>query len=211
MVETYGDLLHRVIRIYILNLFLNNMPNRIYFDANIIQFFNIYIQSYPSRRNAIRRIKEKYKKHYRILMLDNRFEFRIKSDNNIGIYAMENVNDIGFDVFVGAFTKQLSQDDVYDHPSAVIRNLRSRSNNVAKARLSQYWVLIGSISLLNHACNNCSQLLPFQVHSTNENVQAESMFRKATQYRSINQGDEVCISYSDDDNEIHYHCSICFL
>ena len=173
MVETYGDLLHRVIRIYILNLFLNNMFNRIYFDAHIIEFFNIYIQSYPSRRNAIKRIKEKYKKHYRILMLDNRFEFRIKADNNIGIYATEFVNDIDIDVFVGAFTKQLSQDDAYNHPSSVQRNLISRSNNVSKARLSQYWVLIGSIALLNHACNNCSQLLPFQVHSTNENVQFE--------------------------------------
>ena len=209
MVETYGDLLHRVIRIYILNLFLNNMFNRIYFDSHIIEFFNIYIQSYPSRRNAVRRIKEKYKKHYRILMLDNRFEFRIKADNNIGIYATEFVHDIDIDVFVGAFTKQLSQDDAYNHPSSVQRNLISRSNNVSKARLSQYWVLIGSIALLNHACNNCSQLLPFQVHSTNENVQSESMFRTVTQYRSINQGDEVCISYSDDDNEIHYHCSIC--
>ena len=39
MVEAYGDLLHRVIRIYI----LNNMPNRIYFDANINEFFNIAI------------------------------------------------------------------------------------------------------------------------------------------------------------------------
>ena len=69
MVEAYGDLLHRVIRIYILNLFLNNMPNRIYFDANIIEFFNIYILSYPSRRNAVRRIKQIYRKSYRTLML----------------------------------------------------------------------------------------------------------------------------------------------
>jgi hypothetical protein len=210
MVETYGDLLHRVIRIYILNLFLNNMPNRIYFDANIIEFFNIYILSYPSRKNAVRRIKEKYKKHYRILMLDNRFEFRIKSENNIGIYSTTFVNDIGNNVFVGSFTKQLSQEDAYNHPSSVQRSLISRSNNVSKARLSQYWVLIGSIAFLNHACNNCSQLLPFQVHSTNENVQSESMFRTVTQYRIINQNDEVCISYSDNDNEIQYHCCICF-
>jgi hypothetical protein len=209
MVETYGDLLHRVIRIYILNLYLNNMHNRLYFDEHIIEFFNIYILSFPSRKNAVRRIKEIYRRDYRPLMVDFRFEFRIKSENNIGIYATEFVNDIGNDVFVGAFTKQLSQNDAYNHPSSVQRNLISRSNNVFKARLSQYWVLIGSIALLNHACNNCSQLLPFQVHSTDENVQSESMFRTVTQYRSINQGDEVCISYSDDDNEIHYHCSIC--
>ena len=209
MVETYGDLVHKVIRIYILSLYLNNNANRIYFDEHLIDFFNIYIQSYPSKRNAKRRIKEKYRKYYRTLMLDFRFQFRIKAMNNIGIFATENVNNIGTEVFVGAFTKQLSQTEAYSHPSCVQRNLISRSNNIAQARLSQYWVLIGSIAFLNHACNSCSQLLPYQFPSTNENVQSESMYRVVTQYVNINAGNEVCISYSDDDNEIHYKCCIC--
>jgi hypothetical protein len=210
MVLTYGDLVHEVIRIYILSLFLNNMANRIYFDAHIIEFFNTYIQSYPSIKNARRRIKQHYRNHYRLLILDDRFEFRIKAANSIGIFATQNVIDIGSGVFVGAFTQQLSQEDAYNHSSCVQRNLMLRSNNFAKARLSQYWVLIGSIALLNHACNNCSNVLPYQFPSANENSQSDSMYRVITQVKSIYEGDEVCISYSDDDNEIHYNCSICF-
>ena len=210
MVLTYGDLVHEVIRIYILSLFLNNMANRIYFDEHIIEYFRIYIQLYPSTKNARRRIKQHYINHYRALILDNRFEFRIKVANSIGVFATQNINDIGIGVFVGAFTKQLSQEDAYNHPSCVHRNLMFRSNNFAKARLSQYWILVGSIAFLNHACNKCSKVLPFQFPSSNEIIQSESMYRVVTQYKSIYRGDEVCISYSDNDKEIHYKCSICF-
>jgi hypothetical protein len=209
MLQTYGDLVHKVIRIYILSLYLNNMANRIYFDEHIIDFFNIYIQFYPSRNNAVRRIKEKYRRYYKPLILDSRFAFRVKATNNIGIYATENVNNVGIGVFVGAFTKQLSQIDAYNHPSCVQRNLIVRSNNTVQARLSQYWVLIGSIALLNHACNYCSQLVPYQFPSANENSQSKSMYRVVTQFSNINEGDEVCISYSDVDNEIHFQCCIC--
>lgn len=205
---TYADKLHDVIRLNIKNGNLSNMTNRLYFDSNIREFIDVH--TYDNPEMAFRTIETKYISLYKPLILDQRFEFRIKSADNIGVYAVEDIYHIGRDIFVGAFTQHLSEEASMSHPSCVERQLSQRSNlNRNKSRLNQFWILIGSIALLNHGCNNCSDLKPFDADANNESEHYSSSYRVVTQIRPILSGRELCISYSDYEVDIRYSCSIC--
>ena len=127
---TYADALHEIIRINVLNGNLSNMTSRIYFDRNFREFINT--DNYDTPENAYRSIDSKYKKLYKPLILDERFEFRIKSANNIGVFAAKDIYDIGNDIFVGAFTQHLSETASLYHPSCVERQLAHRSESIHK-------------------------------------------------------------------------------
>ena len=203
---TYGDIVHEIVRSHVLNGYLNNMPNRIYFNNNFILFINVNL--YTTRPHAIQIIQQKYIDNYQQLILDGRFMFHIKSYNNIGIYSTEDIFNIGENVFTGAFTKQLTANEANNHPSCVERQISRRTrNNISK--VTQHWILVGSIALLNHACNYCAQVKPFDITANSEVDHYNSCFRVVSQIKPILAGEEVCISYSDEDNSIFYSCSIC--
>lgn len=204
---TYGDIVHDIIRSLVLSGYLSNMSNRFFFNDNFILFINV--QLYVSRPNAFQLIHQKYIDNYQQLILDNRFKFHIKSYDNIGVYATEDIYIIGDNIFIGAFTKQLTAEEANNHPSCVQRQIlrRTRNNNIVS--VSQYWILVGSIALLNHACNNCAKVKPYDIMAINEEAHFNSCFRVVSQIETIFAGEEICISYSDNDTSIHYRCSIC--
>ena len=205
---TYADALHEIIRINVLNGNLSNMTSRIYFDRNFREFINT--DNYDTPENAYRSIDSKYKKLYKPLILDERFEFRIKSANNIGVFAAKDIYDIGNDIFVGAFTQHLSETASLYHPSCVERQLAQRSqSNHSMSRIKQFWILIGSIALLNHGCIYCSDLIPFDSNACSEDEHYSSSYRVVTQIRPILSGKEVCISYSDFEHDILLKCCVC--
>ena len=204
---TYKDAFHEIVRVNILNGNLSTIPLRLYFDQNINLF--LPVNGYPNQKNAKKTLKRLYSKFYKCLILDFRFEFRVKTNDNIGVFATEDIDTVGQEIFVGAFSRQISKDDSKTHPSCVVRQLNQVSSNYSNSRLLQHWVLVGSIALLNHAHNHCSQLKPFDLSAIDESAHLYSSFRVITQVRSIAKGIEVCISYTDDDSEICYNCSIC--
>jgi len=154
-------------------------------------------------------LRSQYRKLYQLLILDYRFEFRIISIDNIGIYATEDIQNVGEGIFVGAFTRQLSQNAAQSHCSCVVRQLSQISTNNSYSRLSQHWILTGSIALLNHAHNHCSQLLPYDSLAMDQAAHLYSSFRVISQVRTILNGEQICISYTDNDSDIFYICSIC--
>jgi hypothetical protein len=205
-----GDKTHDIIRYNILKGNLSNMDKRIFFDNNFKTF--VFAHFSPSMAGrSLYEIQKFYDINYKKLVLDFRFEIRIKSDNNIGIYATVEVQNIGPNIFVGDFTNQLSFRDAKNHPSCVERLLleRSSNNNSNSSWITQYWTLVGSIALLNHACNHCAKVKPFDNLAGNEVAHYNSCFRVISQKETIHVGEEICISYSDDDDLIQYTCSIC--
>jgi hypothetical protein len=204
MMITYRDALHEAVRVNILNGNLSTIPKRIYFNQNIKLF--LPVNGYPNLKRAMKSLKRHYNKLYKCLILDFRFEFRVKINDNIGVFATENIDNVGLDIFVGAFSRPISKVDSETHPSCVERQV---STNYCHSRPLQHWVLVGSIALLNHAHNNCSQLKPFDMSAIDESAHFYSSFRVITQVKSISMGVEVCISYADDDSDICYNCSIC--
>jgi hypothetical protein len=204
---TYKDAFHETVRVNILNGNLSTIPLRLYFDQNINLF--LPVNGYPNQRNAKVTLNRIYIKFYRCLILDFRFEFRVKINDNIGVFATEDIDSVGQEIFVGAFSRQISKADSNTHPSCVVRQLNQVSSNNSHSRLLQHWVLVGSIALLNHAHNHCSQLKPFDMSAINESAHLYSSFRVITQIRSITKGIEICISYTDNDSDIFYICTIC--
>ena len=204
---TYVEDLHDVIRSNVLSGNLSTMPQRQYFHHNINNFLRL--NNYPNRHSAKRILRSQYRKLYQLLILDNRFEFRIISIDNIGIFATEDIEDVGEGIFVGAFTRQISENAAVSHPSCVVRQMSQISTNSSYSRLSQYWILTGSIALLNHGHNHCSQLLPYDLFAMNEATHMYSNFRVITQLRFIRNGEEICISYTDNDSDTNYNCSLC--
>ena len=206
---TYQEDLHDIIRFNALNGNLNSIGQRLYFHHNINNFLRL--NEYPNEKSAKRILRRLYRKLYAPLILDFRFEFRIKSNDNIGIYATEaiDIDNVGHGIFVGAFTRQISELEAQNHPSCVLRQLSQISTNYRYSRLSQHWILIGSIALLNHAHNDCAQLLPYNIFAASEAEHLNSSFRVITQVRSILNGEEICISYTDNDADTYYICSIC--
>lgn len=204
---TYREDLHYIVRTNMLNGNLNTMYQRLYFNENINNFLGL--NNYPNPQSAERILTNQYRIFYQPLILDFRFEFRINSNDNIGIYATEDIENVGDGIFIGAFTRQISENASVSHPSCVLRRLSQISTNSSYSRLSQYWILTGSIALLNHGHNHCSQLLPYDLFAVNEATHLYSSFRVITQVRFIRNGEEICISYTDDDSDTYYICSIC--
>jgi hypothetical protein len=204
---TYREDLHDIVRSNVLCGNLSTMPQRLYFHHNINNFLRLNI--YSNRRSAKRILRSQYRKLYQLLILDYRFEFRIISIDNIGIYATEDIQNVGEGIFVGAFTRQLSQNAAQSHCSCVVRQLSQISTNNSYSRLSQHWILTGSIALLNHAHNHCSQLLPYNSLAVDQAAHLYSSFRVISQVRTILNGEQICISYTDNDSDIFYICSIC--
>ena len=209
--STYGDMTHEIIRYNVLKGNLSNTAKRLFFDSNFIIFVNDHFCTSIGGQNLylVNEIKKHYDMNYKNLVLDFRFEFVIKSNNNIGIYATEEIHNIGPNIFVGDFTNQLSFRDAVKHPSCVQRQLLMRSSFNNSTWITQYWTLVGSIALLNHSCNHCAKVLPFDHSASNEVAHYYSSFRVISQMETINAGEEICISYSDDDDLIKYKCSIC--
>lgn len=204
---TYREDLHDIVRSNVLNGNLSSMYLRLYFHQNIDSFLRL--NDYPNPQSARRILRRNYRMLYQALFLDHRFEFRIISNNNIGIYATEDIENVEDGIFVGAFTRQISENVAVSHPSCVVRRLSQLSINSNYSRLSQYWILTGSIALLNHGHNNCSQLLPYDLFAVDEANHFYSNFRVITQVRFIRNGDEICISYTDNDSDTYYICTIC--
>jgi len=204
---TYGEDLHNIVRSNILIGNLSTMPLRLYFHHNINNFLGF--NDYPNSQSAQRILISQYRKLYQPLILDYRFEFRVISNDNIGIFATEDIENVGEGIFVGAFTRQISQHAAQTHFSCVVRQLSQISTNTSYCRLSQHWILIGSIALLNHAHNHCSQLLPYDSFAVNQAAHMFSSFRVITQVRTILNGEQICISYTDNDSDIFYICTIC--
>jgi hypothetical protein len=206
--STYGDMTHKIIRYNVLKGNLSNIAKRLLFDSNFMMFVNDQF-SISIGGHYWYYIQEFYDTNYKNLVLDFRFEFVIKSDNNIGIYATEAIQNIGPNIFVGDFTNQLSGGDAENHPSCVQRQLliRSSFNNINW--ITQYWTLVGSIALLNHTCNHCAKVIPFDHLASNEVAHYNSCFRVISQIETLHAGEEICISYSDEDDLIKFRCSIC--
>ena len=204
---TYKEDLHDIVRSNVLNGNLNTIGQRIYFHHNINSFLRL--NEYPNLQSAKKILRRLYRTLYALLILDFRFEFRIKSYDNIGIYATEDIEYIGPGIFVGTFTRQISENEAQNYPSCVLRQLSQFSTNNSYCRLSQHWILTGSIALLNHAHNQCSQLLPYNSLAVDQASHLYSSFRVITQVRSILNGEEICLSYTDNDAETYYFCSIC--
>ena len=205
---TNGDLTHEIIRSNILKGNLCSTVKRIVFDSNFMMFVQDHLSTSIDGQ-FLYEIQNFYDMNYKNLVLDFRFEFRIKSYNNIGIYATEQIHYIGPNIFVGDFTNQLSFRDAVKHPSCVQRQLLMRSSFNNSTWITQYWTLVGSIALLNHSCNHCAKVLPFDHSASNEVAHYYSSFRVISQMETINAGEEICISYTDDDDLIKYKCSIC--
>jgi hypothetical protein len=204
---TYREDLHNIVRWNILSGDLNTMDQRLYFHQNINNFLRL--NDYPNPQSARRILRRQYRILYQALILDFRFQFRINSYDNIGIYATEDIENVGDGIFVGAFTRQISENAAVSHPSCVVRQMSHISTNSSYSRISQYWILTGSIALLNHGHNHCSQLLPYDLFAVNEATHLYSNFRVITQLRFIRNGEEICISYTDNDSDTYYICSIC--
>jgi len=207
MMSTYREYLHEIVRSNMLSGSLNTTDQRLYFDQNINNFLGLY--NYPNPQSARRILISQYRILYQPLILDFRFEFRINSNDNIGIYATEDIDNIGDGIFVGAFTRQISENAAQSHPSCVARQLAQISENSNYSRPLQYWILTGSIALLNHGHTYCSQLLPYDLFSVDEATHFSSSFRVITQVRSIQSGEEICISYTDNNSDTHYNCTLC--
>jgi hypothetical protein len=190
-----------------LNGNLNSMNQRQFFHQNINYFLRLY--EFTNEESAERILRREYRKLYQALILDHRFEFRINSYDNIGIYATEDIEYVGPGIFVGAFTRQISENEAQTHPSCVERQLSQISENINYSRLSQYWILTGSIALLNHGHNDCSQLIPYDLFAVDHSAHLYSSFRVITQIGLILSGEEICISYTDNDSDTFYHCTLC--
>jgi hypothetical protein len=145
---TYREDLHEIIRSNALNGNLNSMDQRLYFHHNINYFLRP--NDYPNPQSALRILRRNYRMLYQPLILDFRFEFRINANDNIGIYATEDIDNVEEGIFVGVFTRQISANAAQYHPSCVVRQLSQISINNSYSRLLQYWILTGSIALLNH-------------------------------------------------------------
>jgi hypothetical protein len=206
--STYGDLTHEIIRCNILKGNLCSTVKRIVFDSN----FMLFVQDHLSTSiggQFLYDIQNFYDMNYKNLVLDFRFEFRTKSENNIGIYATEQIQHIGPNIFVGLFTNQIPFHEAVNHSSCVERLIFDRSSNNNRSWITQYWTLVGSIALLNHTCNHCAKVIPFDHLASNEVAHYNSCFRVISQIETLHAGEEICISYSDEDDLIKFKCSIC--
>jgi hypothetical protein len=192
-IVTKKEVLHQIIRTNILNGNLITMDQRQYLALNFKDFIP------ANEQKSIALLNREFIKGYRNCILDPRIEFQVKADNNIGIFATEDIECIGSDVFVGSFTRQLSKDAAQKHQSCVQRGYFQ----------SQYWVLVGSIALLNHSCNCCSKIVPYNVYANNESAHYDSSYRMISQIGPILNGEEICYSYSDCEDDISFECSIC--
>ncbi len=204
---TYKEHLHNIVRTNMLNGNLSTMPQRLFFHQNINNFLRLH--EFPNQHSAKRILRKQYRKLYEALILDYRFEFRINSYNNIGIYATEDIENVGDGIFVGAFTRQISENEAQTHPSCVERQLSQHSANINYSRLSQYWILTGSIALLNHGHNDCSQIIPYDLFAVDQSAHLFTSFRVITQVGFIRYGEEICISYTDNDSDTSYICPLC--
>ena len=122
---TYKDAFHETVRVNILNGNLSTIPLRLYFDQNINLF--LPVNGYPNQKNAKKTLKRLYSKFYKCLILDFRFEFRVKTNDNIGVFATEDIETVGQEIFVGAFSRQISKADSNNYPSCVVRQLNQVS------------------------------------------------------------------------------------
>jgi hypothetical protein len=75
-----------------LNGNLNSMNQRLFFHQNINNFLGL--NEFTNEESAKRILRREYRKLYQPLILDHRFEFRINSYDNIGIYATEVKNNL---------------------------------------------------------------------------------------------------------------------
>jgi hypothetical protein len=135
--STYGDITHKIIRYNVLKGNLSNIAKRLLFDSNFMMFVNDQF-SISIGGHYWYYIQEFYDTNYKNLVLDFRFEFVIKSDNNIGIYATEAIQNIGPNIFVGLFTNQIPFHEAVNHSSCVERLIFDRSSNNNRSWITQY-------------------------------------------------------------------------
>jgi hypothetical protein len=148
-----------------------------------------------------------FKSKYSALICDDRFYFRVIEAANIGVFASR-------DLFFEAFTKiesfkghkgmVISFEDAAKHPSTFVYEARVSLPKSPKSHDMFYNLLFGSISLLNHACNKCSNCVP--TDSSSKRKSKTNLFKVLQAKRSIKKDEQILISYSCNDEEKDIPC-----
>ena len=219
--KTANELVHDEIRKSILNGELDTVDQRNSYE--LPQTISLRYKELYKTNNVLKvhryRCRQFFLKYYKPLLVDFRFHFKIFNIDgvkNIGIFASRQIvcNDyLYIDCLKGYRGQHISELKSINSHSVFKATLFPRivKCDPNKRRLEQYYILLGSISLINHGCNNCSNCEPFNQEYKKERTFLKNNFLKIRAKRAIKEGEELLISYGDEESvkELGYICYKC--
>ena len=164
------------------------------------------------------RCRKFFDDYYKPLLVDSRFHFRvfnINGEQNVGVFASRqifSIDDSFIDSIRGYRGRHISEEDSLKSHSVFKATLFARGSSCRwQRRLEQNYVLLGSLSFLNHACETHANCEPCNHDIRGVRRFHRNAFTQIKAKRSIKKGEELLISYAIDKDaeDLGYKCYKC--
>ena len=164
------------------------------------------------------RCRKFFNDYYKPLLVDSRFHFRvfnINGEQNVGVFASRQIFSIDDNIihsFRGYRGRHISEEDSLKSHSVYTAKLFARGSSCRwQRRLEQNFLLLGSLSFLNHACEAHANCEPCNDEYRGQKYFHRNAFTKIKAKRTIKKGEEILISYAIDEEaeDLGLKCYIC--
>lgn len=218
--KTYSEIVHDEVRDAILHSKLCTIEQRFSFklSSNLINRYNDTFSSESVAKVHKFRCKKFFEDYYKPLLWDTRFNFQLFNINgvkNIGVFASRDIfcnDDLIVVSFKGYRGRHVSEVEATLRNSVYKATLFAKGKSCKnKRRLEQCYVLLGSLSFINHACEEHANCEPCNHEVRGEKRFHRQSFTQIKAKRALKKGEEILISYGSEEDliELGYKCYIC--
>ena len=208
-IKSAYEIVHDEVREAILMLKLNSLDQRNSFklSQDLSTRYNNFFSSESVSKVHKFRCRKFFDDYYKPLLCDNRFHFEVFNINgvkNVGVFASRHIycndNDNVIESFKGYRGRHISEDAALKSTSVYKATLFARRSSCQNLRrLQQNFILLGSLSFINHACETHANCEPCNHELRGEKRFQRNAFTQLKAKRPLKKGEEVLISYANEE------------